>query len=101
MPAPKFRQVLKDTYALHSELFEALRPVHDAYVADRKGKQEELNRLGAPVMDILKEAEQRLCRQTETGGYGQYSSKLADKFWTEVKKDWPYIEWIGVKIVSA
>lgn len=100
MPAPKFRQILKDTYAQHAAVFEALRPIHDAYAANRKAVQDEFNQVGAPVMVILKEAEQRLCRQTETGGYGQYSSKLADKFWAEVKKDWPYIEWIGVKIQS-
>lgn len=100
MPAPKFRKVLQDTYALHAELFDALRPVHDSYAKDRAGTQDEFNRLGDPVMVILKEAEQRLCRQSENGGYGQYSSKLADKFWSEVKKDWPYIEWIGVKILK-
>lgn len=98
MPAPKFRQVLKDTYALHQDIFDALRPVHDEYSKNRRQLQEEFNRLGEPVMVVLKEAEQRLCRQTESGGYGQYSSKLADKFWAEVKKDWPFIEWIGVKI---
>lgn len=100
MPAPKFRQVLKETYAKHAEVFDALRPIHDSYAANRKAVQDEFNKAGEPVMVILKEAEQRLCRQTETGGYGVYSSKLADKFWAEVKKDWPFIEWIGVKIQS-
>lgn len=98
MAAPKFRQILKATYEQHADLFEALRPIHDAYAKDQKGQQEVLNKVGEPIMVILKEAEQRLCRQTENGGYGDYSSKLADRFWQEVKKDWPYIEWIGVRL---
>ncbi len=101
MAAPKYRQILKDTYAQHEEVFAAFRPVHDEYAKNRQALQANFNQTGEKVMEILREAEQRLCRQTESGGYGQYSSKLADTFWKEVKKDWPYIEWVGVTIQNG
>jgi hypothetical protein len=49
-------------------------------------------------MDILHFYEKQLCGKSERSGMGVYSSKLAEKFWLEIKKKLPMIDFVGVKI---
>ena len=47
-------------------------------------------------MDIIREWESKLCSRTEKAGFGNYSTNLSEKFWAEVRKTYPLIDYIGV-----
>lgn len=99
MATAKFKQVIDQMYEQFGEQFADFKIVHDRYTLDRRTHQAEYNKLGAPIMEILRDSERRLCSGTEKGGYGQYSAKLADRYWEEIKKTFPLIDFVGVKIL--
>jgi hypothetical protein len=47
----------------------------------------------------MEEWESRLCKQMEKGKNGVFSAKVSEKFWQEVKKDFPLIELVGVEFL--
>jgi len=98
MPKPKFKQYFEQMFADNKELFLHFKIIHDDYAKNRSKYQADFDREGKLVMDILKEWESRLCGHMEKGANATFSSKLADKFWAEVKKYYPYIDLVGVKI---
>ncbi|MBP7875586.1 hypothetical protein KA012_01145 [Candidatus Woesebacteria bacterium] len=77
-------------------LFERFKEVHDLYFLDPVKWEKVFNTEGQPVLDILRATERQLCAGMERGGYGAYSSKLAEKFWLTVKKEFPQIDLVGV-----
>ncbi len=54
--------------------------------------------LGRDVRDIIYSWERRLCAGMERGVNGQYSRGVSQKFWDLVKKRWPLIDQVGLKI---
>lgn len=84
----------------NTEAFEAFRKVHEEYSKDTS-LQEKFNEVGKPVVGIIKDYEDKLCRGSEAGGYAQYSGNLAEKFWSEVKREFPLIDRVGVVIKTA
>ena len=69
--------------------------VHDAYVLDPRKNQDEFNRLGKNVVEEIREWERILCGHSERGRFGKFSSGLADKFWDEIRKHYPKIDFVG------
>lgn len=80
----------------HSQQFAAFKEAHDLYLLDPVKWEKPFNEKGLPVLDILRATERQLCSGMERGGYGAYSSKLAEKFWQVVKKDFSQIDFVGV-----
>ena len=78
-------------------LFEQFKKVHELYSTDPKSNQEEFNKVGYQVQDIIRRFENMLCSKSEGSGYGKYSSNLADKFHELIKKEFPKIDCIGMK----
>ena len=60
--------------------------------------QETLNIEGSRVMEMIKDYEDKLCRQSEVGGFGSYTTNLAEKFNEEIKKYFPKIDHIGLVV---
>lgn len=81
----------------NKELFENFRDIHDEYAANPAKWQKLFNEYGGEVMDIMREYERKLCANMATGKYGRFSKNLSDKFWSEVKKIFPKIDFVGVK----
>lgn len=81
----------------HQELFDQFRICHDLFAQNKKIHSVEFNKIGKEVMEILREYEDRLCSGMERGMYGKYSDKVSEKFWGRVKKDYPFIEFVGVE----
>ncbi len=81
----------------HEAEFDAFQNIHDAYALDGKTHQEEFNRVGEKITDIIRDYESRLCKHSENTQYGKFSSKLSDKYWEEIRKLFPMIDYIGVK----
>lgn len=72
--------------------------IHDMYVSNPKSHRREFNELGEKVLPIIKDYENRLCGKSENSGYGQFSSNLAEKFWSEVRLNYPKIDFVGIKV---
>ncbi len=81
----------------HKELFDNFREIHDEYALNPREWQKIFNEYGAEILDIVRDYERRLCANMATGKYGQFSSKLSEKFWDQVRKYYPKIDFVGVK----
>ncbi len=81
----------------NQSVFNNFKPIHDGYQTDRKQWSQRFHAEGQQVVDVIREWERRLCSGMERGNNAVYSAKLAEKFWSEVKKEFPLIERVGVK----
>ena len=79
------------------ELFDAFQKLHDEYALNPDGLQEEFNRQGEKVLEVVRDYENRLCLQSEKGGYAKFTPALSEKFQAGVKKHFPMIDHIGLK----
>lgn len=87
--------------AKHQDQFDEFKKIHDLFEKDRMKYQDEYNHLGSDIMDIIIDWEKRLCRQMEGGKNGVYSANLSEKFRDEIKKIYPKLDLIGVRLVVA
>jgi len=94
----KYQQLIAELYRDHAAEMEAFQAIHDDYMGNQKKYQAKFNTIGSNVMEILHFYERQLCGKSERSGMGVYSSKLAEKFWMEIKKKLPMIDFVGVKI---
>jgi hypothetical protein len=81
----------------NKELFDNFKEIHDEYVLDPPKWQKLFNQYGAEILDVVRDYERRLCANMATGKYGQFSANLSQKFWDEVRKVYPKIDFVGVK----
>lgn len=81
--------------------FDEFRKLHDLYSTDEEKWQEKFNIEGEKILVVVREYEDRLCRQTEKGQFNVFSPKLSEKFQEEVKKYFPFIDHIGLRVESA
>lgn len=88
-----FQEMMDDRF----EQFKRFKDVHDNYVKEPEKWKDRFNSEGKIILSIIREWEKRLCSHSERGQYGIYSSKLADKFWDEIRKNFPKIDFVGVK----
>jgi hypothetical protein len=92
----------QETYQLmidqNQEVFDKFFKIHDLYVLDPKNNQTEFNAIGRQIQDIVRDYERKLCKSTESGQYSKFSTKLSEKFWDLVRKDFPKIDFVGVTI---
>lgn len=80
----------------NKDLFESFAVVHEKYSRDQEANRNEYNRLGARVLEAIQEWENKLCSQSEKGGYSSFTPKLAEKFRNEVRRHFPLIDHIGI-----
>lgn len=81
----------------NSQTFNDFMELHDKYALDSVQYQAQYNIMGEKIVTIIRDWERRLCRESERGQYGKFSAGLADKFWVLVRKDFPKIDFVGVK----
>lgn len=90
----KYKQYIKNLIEKEKDLFESFKKAHFEY---EQGKNEdEFHKVGSEVVKKLKQTEDKLCLQTETGQYNKYSNQLSDKFWDEVRRLYPKIDEVKV-----
>lgn len=95
----KYKQYIKNLIEREKELFENFKKAHSDY---EQGKnEEEFHKIGTEVVKKLKQTEDKLCLQTETGQYNKYSNQLSDKFWNEVRRLYPKIDEVKVSPVTS
>lgn len=93
----KYKQIFQEMIKQNEALFAEFEEIHNKYTLDQKTWQREFNQKGEEVLGVIRQYENRLCRQTEGGGYGKFASNLADKFHEEVKAHFPKIDDIGLQ----
>lgn len=93
----KYKQIFQEMIKQNKTLFAEFEEVHNKYTLASKRWQREFNQKGEEVLSVIRQYENRLCRQTEGGGYGKFASNLADKFHEEVKAHFPKIDDIGLQ----
>ncbi len=98
---PKYRDYFRQMMEENKEMFEDFAAIHAKYMLDDEKWQEEFNRLGEPIVETMREWEGRLCGTTEKGNNAKYSSRLADKFWEEIKAFFPKIDFVGIEVVQT
>lgn len=80
----------------NKELFDEFKNVHANYGMDEEKYQDGFNKLGAKILDIAHEWENRLCKSSEGAGYGTFTTKLAEKFQEELRNSFPLIDHVGI-----
>ena len=93
----KYRQYYIQMLDENQAVFVAFQEVHDGYQQDRKAWSQRFHTEGQVVVDIIRDWERRLCSGMERGQNSVYSARLAEKFWSEIKKQLPMIERVGVR----
>lgn len=99
--ATKYQETFKQMLAQNKELFDEFQALHDRYALDSTGLQDEFNNVGGKVQNIIRLYEDRLCGRSEGSGYGSFSGNLAEKFQMEVRKHFPKIDYVGIKVKPA
>lgn len=93
----KYQKCYKEMFEANKELFTAFQEIHDNYLSDDAGWQKQFNTQGEKVLSVIRDYERRLCLEMNRGQYSKYSSNLADKFWEEVRRHFPKIDFVGVE----
>lgn len=96
--ATKFKEYFDMMVADNKQLFEDFKDLSARYMMDDESNQEELNENGPEIVNIVREYEERLCKNTERGKYSNFSGGLAEKFQDMVRKNFPAIDYVGIKI---
>lgn len=97
----KYKETVKQMLDQNKEIFAEFRKLHDEYALNSDELQEKYNTEGKKIMEIVRLYEDRLCGHAEGSGYAAYSGNLAEKFQQEVRKVFPKIDWIGIKVTKT
>lgn len=82
----------------NEELFSQFREVHDKFLEESDKYRKEFNEIGEQVVELIREGIDELCRTSEGAGFSRYSSNLSEKFWNEVRSEFPAIDEVGVEV---
>lgn len=96
MAQTKYKQYYQNMLVQNEKLFADFKKVHDHYEA-QVIDQAEYNKQGLRVVDVIRDWDRRLCSAMGRGAFSKYSEQLSDKFWSEVRKDYPLIDKVGIK----
>lgn len=96
----KYREYFERMITNEKEAFDKFTKLHMQYSLDQDKLQEEFNKEGGKIVTIIREWESKLCSTSEKAGYGGYTSNLSEKFWLEVRKSFPLIDYVGVIVKS-
>lgn len=92
----KYREYFERMITNEKESFDEFTKLHMQYSLNQEGLQDKFNEEGTKIMTIIREWEQKLCSTSEKAGYGGYTTNLSEKFWQEIRKSYPLIDYVGV-----
>ncbi len=96
MAMTKYREYFERMLNNEKRAFDEFTKLHMRYSQDQDGLQEEFNNEGSKIIAIIREWENKLCSTSDKAGYGGYTSNLSEKFWSEIRKIYPLIDYVGV-----
>src|SRR4051812_29502625 len=97
----KYRDYFNQMFDLNRELFTQFMLTCNDYLQDRAAYSEVFNQQGKEVKAIMMEWDQKLCGRMERGKNSVYSANVSEKFWDEVRKYFPCIDEVGVKVTRS
>jgi len=97
----RFKEVFNQMVEHNKAEFDAFRKLHDEYALNPDGLQEKYNEQGKKIQELVRKYEDILCGHSERSGYGSYSGNLAEKFQNEVRRNFPKIDYIGIKFTKS
>jgi DnaJ-domain-containing protein 1 len=92
-----FQESFQIMMSEQKDLFDQFQLVHDAYVLNPEANKARFNELGREVTDVIREYDRKLCAQMGKGQYSKFTQNLSEKFWGEVRKVFPKIDFVGVQ----
>ena len=98
--AVKYKEYFEKMLKNEREAFNKFKIIHNKYALNPDSNQEEFNEEGEKILSIIQDWENKLCMQSEKAGYGSFTTKLSEKFQSEVRKHFPEIDNIGIIIES-
>ena len=98
---PKYKIYVNKMLEENKKFFGEFQVAHDKYEIDPDKNQEEFNFIGSKALVIINDYENRLCMQSEKGGYGKFTNSLAEKFQGEVRRIYPMIDSVGIIIKTS
>lgn len=96
MAAAKFKKVLDEMYTENEAIFKEFDVIHDKFALD-KSLRKEFNEVGSRAIEIMRKYESILCGRSEGAGFGNFSHKLADKFWNAIREKYSEVDEIGIE----
>lgn len=94
--ATKYKEYFDRMIQNNKSVFDNFNKLYNEYIKNQDKLQGKFNAEGRAVLNIIREWENKLCSQTEKAGFGNYSTNLSEKFWSEVRKTYPLIDYVGV-----
>ena len=98
MAKTKYKRIFEEIWEKDKELFQNFFLLNNDY-ADAKKRtkvEDEFQKVGKQIKELLQKGEDELCRQMEKSSHRAFSSKVADKYWDEVRRYFKYIDMVGV-----
>lgn len=92
----KYKEYFDMMLRENKELFDEFRGIHDKYGMEQDKLQNEFNKIGGKVLNVIRTWEDKLCGRSEGSGYASYSGGLAQKFQDEIRKVFPMIDNVGI-----
>lgn len=92
-----YQQTFQTMLAANQAVFDEFKEIHDKFASSPQEWKEQFNQSGSRIVDIIRDYERRLCSQMGKGQYGKFSHNLSEKFWNEVRKVFPKIDFVGIK----
>ncbi|MDD3647450.1 MAG: hypothetical protein PHS44_03035 [Candidatus Dojkabacteria bacterium] len=98
MAKAKYKRIFEEIWDSNKELFQEFFMLNNDYAdpANRTKLENKFQEIGGKVKNLLVDGENELCRAMENTDNRVYSSKVADKYWDEVRKYFKFIDLVGV-----
>lgn len=96
MAKAKFEEIYNEMIEMNKKEFAEFEKIHKKFEEEGEKIRKEFNEIGEKIVEIIRIYEQKLCNNSEVGGYGKYAGKLAEKFWDHVRKNFTLIDEVGV-----
>ena len=95
---PKYQQIYQQMWQQHKELLEEFKELQPVYASNPTKHQDQLNRQGELVLEIVSHYQDLLCRKQENSGLSRYSQTMLDKFNGLLNQDFPHLSQVGLVI---
>ncbi len=92
----EYKKMVEIMIEEHKELFENFLDIHNEYAMNPPAWQKLFNQYGSEVVEIVRDYERKLCAHMSKGKFGKFSANLSEKYWDEVRKVFPKIDFVGV-----
>jgi len=98
MSKARYKEIFEKLWEKNKPLFQEFFVLNNEYsdAGKRQSIEDQFQSIGKKVQSILKEGENDLCGYMEKGSNHVFSSKVADKYWDEIRKYFRYIDQVGV-----